>query len=133
MTVDGRGRFDERGDEAHRGAEKAGERGEELAGRRAELKEQIRRGEGSDREQAEMAADRLERAQRAAALAAELTATAKDSSARAHDEAASLHGRLADAGSGDVAVHRVRAQEHHQAADADRVVAQEDRRRADGR
>ncbi|WP_433796330.1 hypothetical protein [Actinoplanes sp. CA-252034] len=129
MTADGHGRFDERGDEAHRRAEGAGARVEELAARRAELEEQVRRGRGSDREQADVAGDRLERARRAAELAAELAATAADFSARAHDEAAVMHDQLADADTGDVAVHRLRAQEHRRAADADRAVAEERGRR----
>jgi hypothetical protein len=130
VVEDGAARRERRRAEARQRAEELGELIAELAKRRREIGTQLSEVRSSGVEQVRFASENIDRARRAAAVAAELAATAADSSAKVHDRAASLHERLAADAHGDLEEHLRRAAEHRRAAGEDREAAQEHRAEA---
>jgi hypothetical protein len=96
-------------------------RAAELAVRRRELAEQIKRQGGSNAFQADTAHQRLDEARHAAARSAESAEAAIRRAADTHDQAASLHEWLGQVRLGDPVRHRAAAAEHRLAAAADRA------------
>jgi predicted DNA-binding protein len=107
------------------------ERIDELARRRKETDAYIGEARGSGAEQVRIAREILQRARRAAGVAAEQAAVAHEAAAHAHERAAALHERIADLGGGDRDDHLRRAADHRRAACKDREAAVADRSAAD--